>query len=148
VHDVPPFPGVRESLQELQGKADIFVVSATPNEALTREWEENDLRRYVERICGQEVGSKNKILELARKYPPGHALMVGDAPGDRKAAKANDVLFFPINPGHEDASWQRLLDEGIDRFLNGTFAGEYEDRLNEEFESYLPEHPPWQSPKS
>jgi hypothetical protein len=31
--------------------------------------------------------------------------MVGDAMGDLEAAKANGVLYYPINPGAEDASW-------------------------------------------
>lgn len=145
VHDVPPFPGVRESLIKLKGNADVFVVSATPNEALTREWEENDIRQFVEQICGQEVGTKKETLALSKKYEPGKSLMIGDAPGDRDAAKANGVLFFPINPGHEEDSWQRFLDEGIDRFLNGTFAGEYEEKLIAEFEKFLPELPPWKS---
>ena len=30
VHDLPPFPGVRESLQKLQSRADAIVVSSTP----------------------------------------------------------------------------------------------------------------------
>ncbi len=63
---------------------------------------------------------------MAAKYPPGHTLMIGDAPGDYKAAKANHALFFPINPGAEEASWKRLYEEGIERFLAGTFAGEYQ----------------------
>ncbi|HEX8203181.1 MAG TPA: HAD family hydrolase, partial [Isosphaeraceae bacterium] len=34
VHGVPPFPFVRESLEALEGRADVMVVSATPGEAL------------------------------------------------------------------------------------------------------------------
>ncbi len=63
---------------------------------------------------------------MAAKYAAGHALMIGDAPGDYKAAEANHALFFPINPGAEEASWQRFYEEGIDRFLSGTFAGSTE----------------------
>src|SRR5690606_8302906 len=37
VRNVPPFPYVRESLEKLKGKADMLVISATPNEALQRE---------------------------------------------------------------------------------------------------------------
>ena len=69
--------------------------------------------------------------------------MIGDAPGDYKAAAANNALFFPINPGHEEASWTRLLEEGIERFFTGTFAGVYQQELLDEFDSYLPENPPW-----
>ena len=72
--------------------------------------------------------------------------MIGDAPGDYAAAKANHALFYPINPGAEEASWQRLYEEGIDRFLGERFAGEYQDRLLAEFETYLPEKPPWLKP--
>ncbi|MEX0977342.1 MAG: HAD hydrolase-like protein [Pirellulales bacterium] len=143
VRAVPPFPYVRECLEKLAPAADLFVVSATPNEALTREWQEHDLAKYVSAICGQEIGTKQQSLANAKKYPPGHTLMIGDAPGDHQAAVANAALFFPINPGHEDASWKRLYDEGIDHFLSGTFAGDYEHSLLAEFHTYLPETPPW-----
>ena len=143
VRGVPPFPYVRESLEKLTGKADLLVVSATPNDALNREWEEHGIRKYVAAICGQEVGTKKEVLQIASKYPAGHTLMIGDAPGDYSAAKANDALFFPINPGTEDASWKRLYDEGIDRFLSGKFAGEYQQQLLAEFDKCLPATPPW-----
>jgi phosphoglycolate phosphatase-like HAD superfamily hydrolase len=143
VSNVPPFPYVRECLEKLQAKADLLVVSATPNEALEREWEEHDLSKYVRAICGQEVASKKETLANAKKYKPNHTLMIGDAPGDYKAAVANDALFYPINPGHEEASWKRQYDEGIEKFFGGTFAGEYQKKLLAEFDSYLPELPPW-----
>jgi len=143
VRGVPPFPFVRESIQKLIEKADVIVVSATPQEALQREWEEHDLSRYVVAILGQESGTKKDFMGMAAKYPKGRSLMIGDAPGDYRAAKANDALFFPINPGAEEASWRRFYEEGIDRFLSGTFAGEYQQALLAEFDSYLPEKPPW-----
>jgi len=143
VRHVPPFPCVRESLEKLDGRADVLVVSATPGEALQREWEEHDLARHVIAIWGQEVGTKKEHLTMAAKYKPGHTLMIGDALGDYHAAKANGALFFPINPGAEEASWKRLHDEGIERFLAGTFAGAYQDGLLKEFDRYLPERPPW-----
>ncbi|MCH8924477.1 MAG: HAD family hydrolase, partial [Planctomycetes bacterium] len=80
VHAVAPFPYVRKCLEKLAPVADLFVVSATPNEALTREWEEHDLAKYVSAICGQEIGTKKQSMANARKYPTGHALMIGDAP--------------------------------------------------------------------
>ncbi len=143
VRGVPPFPFVRESLEKLTGKADNLVVSATPQEALVREWDEHDLTKYVVAICGQEVGTKKESLNVASKYPENHTLMIGDAPGDHKAAKANNALFYPINPGAEEASWKRFYEEGVDRFLSGTFAGEYQAQLLAEFDTYLPENPPW-----
>ncbi len=143
VRGVPPFPFVRESLQKLQGKADVLVVSATPQEALVREWEEHGLTGYVAAICGQEIGTKKECLGVAKKYAPGKALMIGDAPGDYNAATANHTLFFPINPGHEEASWKRFFEEGIERFLAGTFDETYQKDLLDEFNRYLPERPPW-----
>ncbi len=143
VRGVPPFPFLRESLEKLAPKADLIVISATPNEALTREWEEHDLKRYVRAICGQEIGTKKESLAVAQKYPPHHALMVGDAPGDYSAAVSNKALFFPINPSAEEASWRRFHDEGIDRFLSGTFAGDYQQQLLDEFDRRLPSRPPW-----
>ena len=70
--------------------------------------------------------------------------MIGDAPGDYQAAKANKALFFPINPGHEEASWERFYKEAYQRFLDGTFGGEYEEGLIRAFEALLPETPPWE----
>ena len=147
VHGVPPFPRVRESLAALAATADLIVVSATPVEALTREWHEHDIARYVRVIAGQEMGKKALHLELAAssKYPADRILMIGDAPGDMKAARANRALFYPINPGHEEASWQRFHDEAMHRFLDGTYRGDYESALITEFERFLPETPPWKS---
>jgi len=142
---LPPFPYVRESLEKAKAHADMMVCSQTPTEALVREWDEQDMTKYVFAIAGQELGTKGEHIQMAseERYEPSKVLMIGDAPGDRKAAAANKALFFPINPGDEDASWQRFYEEGLDRFLNGTFAGEYEQKLIAEFEGYLPELPPW-----
>lgn len=145
--NVPPFAFVRESIEKLAGRADIMVVSATPFEALDREWKEHDLARYVRMICGQEMGSKTEHLQYGAvgKYDAEKILMVGDAPGDMKAAKANGVLFYPVNPGHEEDSWQRFHDEAADRFLAGQYAGDYEQKAIDEFLAYLPLHPPWKT---
>ena len=85
-------------------------------------------------------------LELAArgKYDSDHILMIGDAPGDMNAARANDALFYPINPGYEDESWQRFYGEGVHKFLAGEYKGAYEAQLVAEFEKLLPEEPPWQ----
>jgi phosphoglycolate phosphatase-like HAD superfamily hydrolase len=145
VQGVPPFPGVRESLSFLASCADILVVSATPQEALEREWEEHNIARHVRLIAGQEMGTKAEHLAMAAggKYCPDHVLMIGDAPGDLRAARANSALFFPINPGREEESWDRFLREAVYRFLSGEYAGEYEARLIAEFDRLLPEVPPW-----
>jgi phosphoglycolate phosphatase-like HAD superfamily hydrolase len=143
VRAVPPFPYVRECLERFNGRADMIVCSQTPCAALDAEWKEHDLAKYVVAICGQEVATKKEALASAKQYPPNHTLMIGDAPGDYKAAVANDSLFFPINPGAEETSWRRLHDEGIARFFEGSFAGAYQEQLLQEFDAFLPERPPW-----
>ncbi len=145
VHGMPPFPFVQESLVALNEKADALVVSQTPLEALEREWKENHIDHLVRMIAGQEYGTKTEHLALAakNKYPDHKILMIGDAPGDLKAARSNGVLFFPINPGHEEASWERFYKEGLNRFFSGKYAGDYETQLVKEFEVYLPAEPHW-----
>ena len=145
VKGVKPFPMVKESLDKLQNSADLVVVSSTPIEALVREWQENELDQYVAFIAGQEIGSKKEHLEFATKdrYEHGHVLMIGDAPGDLKAAQSNNVLFYPIIPGHEEESWERFYNEIIDLFLREKYDKEFETKLIDEFQSYLPEKPDW-----
>jgi phosphoglycolate phosphatase-like HAD superfamily hydrolase len=145
VVDLPPFPGVRETLEKMAAKADVIVVSATPGEALKREWAGYDIDGYVRLIAGQELGKKKEQLSLAAegKYPAEKMLMIGDAPGDMEAAKAVGARFYPINPGREEESWTRLLDEALERFFSGSYAGCYEDELAEEFGRQLPDTPPW-----
>ena len=143
--NVPPFPFFRESLQKMSARADVMVVSQTPTETLVREWKELGIDRFVRAIAGQESGTKAEHIQFAAggKYPPEKILMIGDAPGDFKAARSNQALFYPIVPGHEEASWERLFKEGLDRFFAGTYAGEYEAGLIREFDASLPENPPW-----
>ena len=147
VEGVPPFPFLRESVEKLSRRADIICVSATPGEALEREWQEHNIAKYAAVICGQEMGSKKEHLKLAAggKYEKDCVLMIGDAPGDLSAARANGALFFPVNPGHEEESWKRFNREAIERFFNHTYAGAYEASLIAEFEKLLPATPPWKA---
>ncbi len=146
VKGMPPFPYVRECLENIRHHADVIVVSGTPNEALQREWRQHDIAKYAEIIAGQEMGNKAQHLEYATagRYDKDHVLMIGDAPGDLRAAKANDALFYPINPDAEVESWKRFHDEALDRFISGRYAGDYEASLIAEFDLRLPELPPWQ----
>lgn len=146
VHGVPPFPLFRESLVKMAARADTMVISQTPSDALEREWQEHGIRGGVRLIAGQELGTKTEHLKLAAKgkYAPGKILMIGDAPGDFQAAKANGALFFPVLPGDEEQSWKCFHEEGLDRFFKGSYAGTYENELVQKFEAALPEAPPWQ----
>ncbi len=145
VHGVPPFPLVRECLAKINEQADAMCISQTPVDALQREWGEHGIEKFVKIIAGQEMGTKTEHIKFAAKdkYAADKILMIGDAPGDFNAAKKNGALFFPINPGKEEASWERLHNEALNRFFAGTYAGEYEAALVKEFDDCLPENPSW-----
>ena len=123
----------------------MIVVSATPYEALKREWDEHNISQYVALIAGQEMGSKAEHLAISAKgkYAVDQIIMIGDSPGDLKAAQSINALFFPVNPGYEEESWQQFLDQGTDKFLGSTYKGAYHDQLITRFDALLPEDPPW-----
>ena len=146
IRGVPPFPYFRESLEAMRKKADVIVVSQTPAEALIREWAELGIDKLVRFIAGQEIGTKAEHLEYAAKgkYPANKILMIGDAPGDLKAAVSAGALFYPIVPGCEDESWRRFFDEALAKFFSLSYEGSYQDALFAEFKKSLPEKAPWQ----
>ena len=146
VSGVPPFPNVVECLDRITARADLAVVSGTPGEALRREWDEHKIDHYPLIIAGQELGKKTEHLNVmtdGKDYASERMLMIGDAPGDFKAARAAGMMFYPVNPGLEEDSWQRLHEETLDRFFAGTYGGDYEAARIAEFEKLLPETPPW-----
>lgn len=144
-HNIPPFMHAKSAIEIMSSFADLIIVSQTPLEALDREWKENGLKKYVNAIAGQEHGTKTEHIALAAKakYQDNRILMIGDAKGDLYAAKNNGILFYPIIPGKEDKSWERFINEGLEKFKQGIFAGNYENKLLVEFRDSLPESPPW-----
>ena len=148
VHNSGPFPGVKDALEALDGKVDQIVVSATPVHSLEREWAEHGLDKYMTVIAGQEMGGKAQHVQYAAKgkYADNqHIMLVGDAPGDRDAAAKEEVLYYPILPGKEKFSWKRFKEEALGKFLDGTFAGEYQQMLIAEFNALLPDEVPWET---
>lgn len=145
VHGAAPFPGVREAMEAMTAEADCMTVSATPLEALEREWTEHDLAKYVKVIAGQEMGSKVDHIHYAAKgkYEDDRIMLIGDAPGDHESAVSEGVLFYPIMPGSEAASWKRFTAEALPRFLEGTYGGAYQDSLISEFHALLRNEPTW-----
>ena len=147
VHGAGPFPGAREAIVAMQDEIDTIVVSATPLHALEYEWHAHGLAQYMKVIAGQEMGSKAEHVEYAAKgkYDQDKIMLIGDAPGDRDAAAKAECLYYPILPGNEKYSWARFADEALGKFLAGTFAGEYQQALIDEFNSYLPDQVPWET---
>jgi phosphoglycolate phosphatase-like HAD superfamily hydrolase len=140
-----PFSPVSSTLIAAEKQADLVVASSANLSAIEEEWKRNNLKQFVQLIAGQEMGSKTEILQkiTSAGYPEAHMLMIGDAPGDLKAARANKMLFFPVLPGKEEESWQRLSEEGLKRFFSGNFDAAYQQSLIETFESTLSDRPPW-----
>lgn len=139
LREVTPFPLVRESLMSLRSFACTMIISATPRATLFREWDSAGLLEFVNAVGGQEDGPKGRQLEraLEQGYTPERALLIGDAPGDHTAAVENGILFFPILPGQEEASWHQFITVGLHRFRDGSFKGEYQDSLTGEYYRFL-----------
>lgn len=144
VFGIPPFPKVRECLQELSKTCDIAIVSATAKEALRGEWSEHQLMQYVHILCAQEDGTKKAcIQELKEHYKEGRVLMIGDAVGDMEAAHDNGTFFYPIRPGEETQSWKEFYEKGMRMFLDHQYGSEAEKEQIARFMACLPEEPPW-----
>ncbi|TDO93945.1 phosphoglycolate phosphatase-like HAD superfamily hydrolase [Halanaerobium saccharolyticum] len=133
------FAGVKKILAEISTKADLAVVSSANQEALLDEWESYDLKQYVKVILGQEAGTKaDNIKDLkAKGYENNKILMIGDAPGDLRAAQKNNVLFYPIIPCEEAESWLKFAKKAAAKFFSGDYQGNYEENLIKKFNFIL-----------
>ncbi len=129
------FPGVKEALERARLHADVAVVSSANKEAVEKEWEEQGILKYVDWVLTQSVGSKKDILAALLQnhgYEVSHVLMIGDAPGDARAAQDNHILFYPILPGAEEASW-RDFPRALSKMLQGAYQGQYQKQLLSSF---------------
>ncbi|MDF3128988.1 HAD hydrolase-like protein [Kiritimatiellaeota bacterium B1221] len=142
---VPSFDGVREALTTLRERADLVVVSLSPHHALQSEWGGAALTPLVNAIAGFDVGGKPHQLTLAMAQAgvsPERVILIGDAPGDLKAAREVGISFYPTLPGKEAECWQQFVDEEFEHFLQGNYRGEREAGYIQTFEQYLSEEPP------
>lgn len=125
-----PFAGVEAALAFAHEHADIAIVSSANLQAVEDEWKLYGLLPHVDILCAQNMGSKAYcIQELVKKgYDKAHVLMVGDAPGDQKAAESNGVLYYPILVKKETASWSEFQETAVGKLLDDSYAGEYQDK--------------------
>lgn len=135
--EVKPFAHVKEALAAAHRQSDVVVVSSANPEAVRDEWKRFELLPHVDLLCTQEMGSKAFCISRLKEKGYDAILMCGDAPGDEQAARKNQVLYYPILVSRENESWQRFLDEGLDRFLAGKFAGPYQQELLDAFNANL-----------
>lgn len=134
-----PYPMVLEGLRSISEQADVVGVSSANDAAVQAEWQKHGLKQYTRLLCCQEAGTKSEIIKklLTFAYPVQNVLMVGDAFGDRAAARENGIWFYPILTGKEAASWERLTKETVPRLIDGSFDKALQDTYNFELERVL-----------
>ena len=134
-----PVEGAKEGLEAANNVANVAIVSSANGVAVLDEWTRHELAVHVDVMLGQEAGTKAYCIEQMKKFgfDNTHVLMVGDAPGDLDAAEKNGVFYYPILVGKEKFSWDRFQNEALGKFLDGSFEGEYQQQLIEEFNSNL-----------
>ncbi len=144
----PVYQGAREALQKMRGRSETGIVSQSPERVLRQDWGSHGLLAFVDHVAGQEMGDKVAQLTCltAGRYPRERVLMIGDAPGDLRAARAFGCRFYPILPGHEEASWARFNGEIYDLFAGGEYTPELERACIDVFVSALPSVAPWEEP--
>ena len=120
--------------------ADIVVVSSAKlHKAVAEEWQTHGLAGHTDLMLSQDAGSKQFCInELLKKgYQTDHVLMVGMRRETVRQPEITESSISPILVKKETYSWKRLQEEGMNRFLTGTFKGEYERQLEQEFEDNL-----------
>lgn len=130
-----PFEGVKEGLAYAHQFADVAIVSSANLQAVLEEWELYGLLEHVDIVMSQNVGSKAYcIQELLKKgYDTEKVFMAGDALGDYEAAEKNHVYYYPILVRHEKESWSEFRNQAVDKLVNGTYGGEYQQQKIDAF---------------
>ncbi len=141
---VGPFLPVMDFLKQAGRSADLLVVSQTPAEALDREWRDNAWTATSASLPARNTAprpssSPTRPAAVPRRPHADDRRRDGRPESRPRSRRA----LLPDQPGDEENSWQRLLAEGLDRFLKESFAGDYESALIAEFEALLPEKPNW-----
>lgn len=133
-----PFAGAKEAIAWAHTCADVAIVSSANLDAVLEEWEKHGLLADVDIVLAQNAGSKAVCIEklLTFGYDREKVMMIGDAPGDRKAAQKNGVFYYPILVRKEKESWERMK-EAVEKLKEGSFDEAYQNMLSEEFERNL-----------
>lgn len=123
-HEKIPFEHVKEVLEKVHQYADIAIVSSANYEAVREEWLHNGLLDHIDLLLSQNIGSKSHCIHelLEKGYDTNRVIMIGDAPGDEKAAEENNVLFYPILVKQEAKSWNEFSEHVFGKFLQQDFS--------------------------
>lgn len=134
-----PFQGVKETMELMKSKAHIAVVSSANKKAIEEEWKISGLYDLVDYFFAQDDGTKSECIKklMVSGYDPEKTIMIGDALGDHKAARDNQVWFYPILAAKETASWSELNSKYLNVFLSGDFDEEVQSRLLKDMQENL-----------
>lgn len=134
-----PYPNAFEALQKASKVADVVAVSSANKQALYHEWEKHGFGEFVFGLLSQEEGSKTFCINalLEKGYEKKNVIMIGDAPGDIKAAEDNGVWCYPIIVGKEAESWKRFKEEVLDLLIKGKLTNEMQESWINEYYAAL-----------
>jgi phosphoglycolate phosphatase-like HAD superfamily hydrolase len=140
---IPPFANVRETMEGIADRADVWIISKTPYNDICNWLEAHDLTPYIDGVAGKEMGGKDehicilkggrfdpksgKVIEHGSRYADHNVIMGGDGNGDMKAVRKNRGLFFGTPPGREAAIWGAAVEEVFEPFFAGSYRGGPED---------------------
>lgn len=133
-----PFDNVKDCIDRIKKYVDLAVVSAANNEAIEDEWTKFGLINSINYVMGQNQGTKKECIKflIDMGYEPCNILMIGDSPGDIKAAKDNNTLVYPIIVNSEVESWEYFTKVILNKFVNNEYDDSeyiktYEEKLGE-----------------
>jgi phosphoglycolate phosphatase-like HAD superfamily hydrolase len=125
----PPraFDGAAEALRAMAGRARIVVAGEGRSQDTERDWRRAGLLGSALGLgeivfVGEEGGSVMEIAQAAKLYARGPVLVVGDSPVELEAARSSGTSFYPIRPGRERESWQKLVKDYFPAFVKGERA--------------------------
>jgi phosphoglycolate phosphatase-like HAD superfamily hydrolase len=99
---VPMVPGARELLEELHGRVPVVLASVTPQQDLDIIVERRGLASWFTHVYGCPPWTKSAAIADAlqrERRAPTDAVLVGDSPGDQKAAADAGVEFVARDSG-------------------------------------------------
>lgn len=97
----PEIPGARSFLETWQGRARMFVVSATPQKEIELIVEKRGLTPFFAEVRGAPAKKPDHIRELMTSHSlnPEQTVFFGDAETDFRAAEQTGIPFIGILPG-------------------------------------------------
>lgn len=112
VVSAPEIPGAEEFLKKWHKRLPCFIVSATPDEEISKIVNRRGLEIYFRDILGSSKSKQENVKTLLEKYGfnPEKCIFFGDAESDYRAAMACNVNFIGIVSG-TDAPLLRVAPE-------------------------------------